>query len=146
MNFFIGDNMEITYIKTTNIPDEKLENLLTDMFENSYISDFVLKVVVEKAKTHSWLPAVVPNRERKLPLLPTKKDYVIYFHESHGECELKENEYTEKRLNYESLEKALGLLCFLYPRHFRDIENDNEDADTLNALMQVFCFGEIIMS
>ena len=61
------------------------------MFENSDISDFVLKVVVEKAKTHSWLPPVVPNRERKLPLLPTKKDYVIYFHESHGKCELKEN-------------------------------------------------------
>lgn len=47
------------------------------------------------------------------------------------------------RVNLKTLAKGLQLMARKYPKHFSDIINDNDDADTADILLQLSTIGEL---
>jgi hypothetical protein len=48
------------------------------------------------------------------------------------------------RLDRESIAVGLRIMAADYPRHFADLVNENDDADTGDAFVQCCVFGEVI--
>lgn len=46
-------------------------------------------------------------------------------------------------VSLKTLKKGLQKLAAEYPKHFADIVNDNDDADTADALLQLATLGEL---
>ena len=55
-----------------------------------------------------------------------------------------EGELKTATLNIASIQKGLELMAAKYPRHFNDIVNENEDADTGDVLLQLCLWGELV--
>lgn len=49
----------------------------------------------------------------------------------------------ELQLNFEKMVNGLKIMATLYPRHFKDFVNENEDAVTGDVFLQCCLFGEI---
>lgn len=73
---------------------------------------------------------------------------VIPFMEDNGviikESELSSNTSKQLILNLESLTKGLELMSLKHSRHFSDIIEENDDAETSDVLVQLAVFGEIV--
>ena len=50
----------------------------------------------------------------------------------------------KKQVTFESIIKGLYLMKAGSPKHWADIVNDNDDADTSDALLQYAAFGELV--
>ena len=47
-------------------------------------------------------------------------------------------------LNKESIQSGMQILADKYPHHWKDINQDNEDANTGDAYLQCCLFGEVV--
>jgi hypothetical protein len=58
--------------------------------------------------------------------------------------QMNEDDMAESTLNWPKLEKAVQLMAEKYPGHFKNILDDNDDAETGDVLVQLALFGELV--
>ena len=75
-----------------------------------------------------------------LPVI-ADEDYFVAFKDVDGDNGIKGKIY---KLTKKSLQRGLDIIKSKYPRDYKDLKDENYDADTADILVQCSLFGEIV--
>lgn len=123
---------------------QRISDILVSAFEggsNYWMANATILVPITKT---SW-----KDEGEKLGIEGAVARYqVVPFIQGNGlkieEQEASSDNPAELVLNIESLTKGLELMSVKHSRHFSDIIEENDDAETADVLVQLAIFGEIV--
>ena len=116
--------------------NEDYENFMVTAFEGG-INYWANYYSVQPSHSHtgglnpyySYLPVIADE------------DYFVAFKDVDGDNGIKGKIY---KLTKKSLQRGLDIIKSKYPRDYKDLKDENYDADTADILVQCSLFGEIV--
>jgi hypothetical protein len=128
----LEDTSEFWQVVTTiSVTRQQVANLLVSAFEGG--SNYWYTI------TEFGNPDKVPVEFSHIDLPFSENGYLMI-----GTNEDGDDGVPDKRLDKEALRTGLMLMARKYPRHFRDLMDDNEDATTGDVFLQCCLFGKVI--
>jgi hypothetical protein len=118
---------------TTNVSDERIQDLLTSAFEGGSNYWYIIKKYnYPPGQTRQSLGIKFPHIE-----LPFKGGSLLI-----GDIE-GDKEY-DKILDRTAINKGLQLMAEKYPKHYADFIAEDDDAATGDVFLQLALFGEVV--
>lgn len=131
------------------IPRKRVQDLLVGLFENNY-SPWLLAI-----QGRNFAPGLTLRDFKKGGKMTDPEDYytssqIIPVTEGCGLVLRVDNPNGESSilftLDIAAIQKGLQIMADQYPRHFQDILDENDDANTSDIFGQCICYGEEIFS